>query len=984
MQPNADQLKELKKSLSGELHYDEVMRILYATDASAYRELPLAVAIPKTKADIIQLINFANRYQSSLIPRTAGTSLAGQVVGNGIVVDVSQHFTKILEVNREEGWVVVEPGVIRDELNMHLKKFGLFFGPETSTANRAMIGGMVGNNSCGSNSVVYGSTREHLMEVEVILADGTETVFKEIDLATFNSKCQPVPGKSDLETSIYQEVDKMLQEGRNQKLITDNYPKKSIPRRNTGYALDLLLDSQPYNASNDKFNFCQLIAGSEGTLAFMTAIKLHVDPLPPVHKGLLCIHCDSVEASLHANLIALKYKPSACELMDHYILECTKKNVEQNQNRFFVQGDPKAILVVELFGTSMDDVHEKADKLTEELKSQALGYHFPLVTGSDIPKVWTLRRAGLGLLANIAGDAKAVPVIEDTAVAVEDLPAYIADFNEILKKHNLYSVHYAHAGSGELHLRPIINLKTKTGNQLFKTIADEIAALVKKYRGSLSGEHGDGRLRGEYIKYMVGEETYQLIEKVKRIWDPNNIFNPGKIVDTPPMNDQLRYKPGQEVVVPSTFFRFSDSNGILSAAEQCNGSGDCRKTPLSGGTMCPSYMATRNEMETTRARANIVREVITQNDQINPFSKPDMLQVMDLCLSCKGCKSECPSNVDIAKLKAEASFQYYKIHGIPFRTKMIGNFTRLYAMGAIAPSVFNFFAKNVLFANLIKKVLGFAVQRPLPLLQPLTLRKWYAKNKKNNFGIPNNEKRKGQVNLFCDEFTNLTDCHIGIKTIKLLTKLGYDVNIPDHYESGRTYLSKGLLVQAKDLANKNVSKLADQVNENSPLIGLEPSAVLTIKDEYLDLVDESKQEQAALLAANTSLAEEFMLQEIEKGKITKDQFSTSTKEIKLHGHCHQKALSSVVPTKKLLSFPKNFNVQMIPSGCCGMAGSFGYEKEHYELSMNIGEMVLFPAVRSQPAEVVIAAPGTSCRHQIKDGTKKEALHPLEIMWEALV
>ncbi len=984
MHPTIDHLKDLEKSLEGELHYDKVMRILYATDASAYRELPLAVAIPKNKADLIKLVDFANAHHTSLIPRTAGTSLAGQVVGQGIVVDVSQQFTHIIDVNQQEGWVKVEPGVIRDELNIYLKEYGLYFGPETSTANRAMIGGMVGNNSCGSNSVVYGSTREHLMEVEVILSDGSETTFKSLSKEEYKQKCNGDTTSGALETSIYQEIDAILKTEENQNLITNNYPKKSIPRRNTGYALDLLLESQPFGFDNDPFNFCKLIAGSEGTLAFITSVKLHVDPLPPKHKGLLCIHSESVDASLRANLIALKYNPSACELMDHYILECTKKNVEQRQNRFFVEGDPKAILVVELSGQSLEEIKTKAEQLKAEVKALGLGYHFPLVTGEDIPKVWTLRKAGLGLLANIPGDAKAVPVIEDTAVDVEDLPAYIADFNEVLKKYDLYSVHYAHAGSGELHLRPIINLKTATGNQLFKTIADEIATLVKKYKGSLSGEHGDGRLRGEYIKFMVGDQTYQLIERVKEIWDPQNIFNPGKIVNTPPMNEQLRYKPDHQVTVPPTFFKFDDNNGILSAAEQCNGSGDCRKTPLSGGTMCPSYMATKNEKETTRARANIVREVITQNQDGNPFNRKDILEVMDLCLSCKGCKSECPSNVDVAKLKAEASFQYYEANGVPFRTRMIGNFTRLYALGATFPTLFNFFAKNEILAGAIKTVLGFAPQRPLPLLHPLTLRKWYQKHKKSNFGIPKVKNSQGKVNLFCDEFTNLTDTQVGIKTIKLLTKLGYEVVIPNHDESGRTYLSKGLLKQAKSLANKNVEKLIDFVSEETPLIGLEPSALLTIKDEYLDLVDDSKKEKAIKLAENTWLADEFIMNEIDQGKIAKTVFTEAPMEIKLHGHCHQKALSSVVPTKRLLSFPKNYKVQMIPSGCCGMAGSFGYEKEHYEISMKIGELVLFPTVRKQPTETMIAAPGTSCRHQIKDATKKSALHPLEIMWEALV
>ena len=982
MQDLSKLIEDMARDFDGSLHVDKVMRTLYATDASAYREMPMAVAIPKSKEDVKKLINFALTHKVSLIPRTAGTSLAGQVVGAGIVVDVSKHFTKILELNEKEGWVRVQPGVIRDELNHFLKSYGLFFGPETSTANRAMIGGMVGNNSCGSNSVVYGSTRDHLLEVEVLLSDGSETRFGPLTNEAFKEKCEGIGAVGNLEQKIYRELREMLDKPENRALIRKSFPKPSIPRRNTGYALDLLVDTAPFADSEEPFNFCRLIAGSEGTLAFITEIKLHVNTLPPKHKGLLCAHFNSIDDSLRANLVALKYNPSACELMDHYILECTKQNIEQRQNRFFVEGDPSAVLVVELTGHNDDEVNQKATSLIKDLKNHQLGYHFPLVTGDDIKKVWTLRKAGLGLLANIPGDAKAVPVIEDTAVAVEDLPDYISDFNNILKKYDLYSVHYAHAGSGELHLRPIINLKTKQGNQLFRTIAEEISALVKKYNGSLSGEHGDGRLRGEFIKYMVGAESYALLEKVKKIWDPNNIFNPGKIVDTPSMNENLRYQPEQKYPELKTLLNFDANQGILRAAEQCNGSGDCRKTVLTGGTMCPSYMVTRNEKDTTRARANIIREAITYMQKDNPFDSEEIKDVMDLCLSCKGCKSECPSNVDIAKLKAEASFQYYQSNGVPFRTRMIGNFNKAYAMGAMIPWLFNFFAKNRLSSFLIKSVMGFASERSLPLLYKTTLREWYRNNKKTNFGRSEETGSKGTVNLFCDEFTNLNDTEIGIKAIRLLTSLGYKVHMPNHEESGRTYLSKGMLKEARKLANKNIGLLRNEVTKATPLIGIEPSAILTLRDEYPDLAGVEDIAAARSLAENTFLIDEFIANEIDKGNITPDQFTSEKQLIKLHGHCHQKALSSLTYTKKMLSLPSNFTVQLIPSGCCGMAGSFGYEKEHYELSMNIGELVLFPTVRNQPDDVLIAAPGTSCRHQIMDGTQKQALHPVEILWNA--
>lgn len=976
-------LEKISNQLQGDLYWDDTMRKLYATDASAYREMPLAVAIPKNNDDIKKLIDFASTNNTALIPRTAGTSLAGQVVGSGIIVDVSKHFTGILEVNTKEKWVRVQPGVVRDELNIHLKPFGLYFGPETSTANRAMIGGMIGNNSCGSNSVVYGSTREHLLSVKCFLSDGTHTEFKEESTISFHEKREGIGVSSPLEKALYQQTWTMLSDAKNSANIDQEFPKKSIERRNTGFAIDLLKDSTVFDKDAAPFNFCKLIAGSEGTLAFITEAKLSLDPLPPKETALLCIHCHSIRESLEANLIALKFNPSASELMDHYILECTKENREQRANRFFVNGDPEAILVVELKRNSKVELDKDVKALKEELKANNLGYDFPVVSGEDVKKVWTLRKAGLGLLSNIPGDAKAVPVIEDTAVDVVDLPNYIDDFNKVLDKHNLYCVHYAHAGSGELHLRPILNLKTEEGNKMFKTIANEIAQLVKKYKGSLSGEHGDGRLRGEYIPFMIGEDNYQLIKDVKKCWDPLLIFNPNKIVDTPPMNTSLRFTAGQKTPLFDTVLDFSNTEGLVRAAELCNGSGDCRKTPLSGGTMCPSFMATRNEKDTTRARANILREVLTHSNQENPFDSDEIKDVLDLCLSCKGCKSECPSNVDMGKLKAEFTHQYYQSNKIPIRTRLISKFATFSKWGTIAPSLHNFAFSDPVFSGIIKSFMGIASKRSMPLLANTSLEKWFRKEKSRLHELAQQVDLGKKVYLFCDEFTNYNDVHIGQVSIELLSRLGYTVEIPKHEESGRTYLSKGMLNEARKIARKNVELLKNIISEDSPLIGIEPSAILSFRDEYIDLNRGQQQEDARNLAIHCLTIEEFIAREKEAGCIRSEQFEDKKQLIKLHGHCHQKALSSLVPSKQMLSLPKGYKVQLIPSGCCGMAGSFGYEKEHYDLSMKIGEMVLFPTVREQEENTIIAAPGTSCRHQIKDGTTREALHPVEVLYGAL-
>lgn len=969
-------LAELAYALEGELYSDQMMRTLYATDASAYRELPLAVALPRNETDIEKLIQFALANNTSLIPRTAGTSLAGQVVGAGIVVDVSKYFTNILEVNTEEQWVRLQPGVIRDELNMFLKSQGLIFGPETSTANRAMIGGMVGNNSCGSNSLIYHSTREHTLEVTGFLSDGSKTSFKALSFDDFVDKC----ALPSLEGEVYRQIRTILSDYSNQQEIRAQFPKPNIQRRNTGYAIDLLLDTDPFTAGTAPFNFCKLICGSEGTLFFMTEIKLHVDKLPMYPTGLLCVHFQTLDDALRANLIALAHNPLVCELMDHYILERTANNLEQQQNRFFVEGTPEAILIVEYDGRDETEIRDRIAKVESDMRAEGLGYYFPIVFGTDRNRVWNLRKAGLGLLSNMPGDEKPVAVIEDTAVAVEDLPAYVADFNTILARYGLYAVHYAHAATGELHLRPIINLKTKEGNQLFREVAVEIAKLVKRYQGSLSGEHGDGRLRGEFISYMIGERNYQLLRDIKKKWDPSGIFNPGKIVDSPAMNTFLRYEPEAATRPIETVFRYAGQD-ILGHAEQCNGSGDCRKTELSGGTMCPSYMASRNEKDTTRARANILREFLTHSTQENPFDHPEIKEVMDLCLSCKGCKIECPSSVDMAKMKADFLQRYYDVHGVPLRSRMIGNVDRLMDWMSYLPSFYNWSVQNPIVGKLAKRMVGFAEERSLPLLGGQTLRKWFLHRDKP---ILKQGEVKRTVYFFCDEFTNYNDLKIGQQAVLLLEYIGYEVLMIPHVSSGRALLSKGLLRDAQKLANKNVRLFSSRLSADTPLLSVEPSAILTFRDEYVDLVDLELEPEARRIAPHAMLIEEFLVHEFEKGRISSDLFDQAERHILLHTHCQQKAWKLQGYTESVLKILKGAKVNVIPSGCCGMAGSFGYEKEHYDLSMQVGNLVLFPAIHKKSAQEIVVAPGTSCRHQIKDGTGQKALHPVEVLYQALV
>lgn len=970
---------QLVSRITGKLHTGSTLRRLYATDASEYQELPAGVVFPANEADLREIIRFANRNRLGLIPRAAGTSLAGQCVGNGLVVDISAGFTQILSVDRATRRVRVQPGVVRNELNHAIAGDGLFFGPETSTANRAMMGGMVGNNSCGSNSIVYGSTRDHLVSARGFLSDGSEATFGPLTRDEFAAKCA---GPDTLETRIYQHIRDILADPENRRQITENFPLPSIPRRNTGYALDLLMDADALDPqSGHPFNFCRLIAGSEGTLFFAVELEFDCSPLPPPHAALVCGHFTSIHESLLANLLALPHGPSACELIDRHILECTRANLSQARNRSFVVGDPGAVLVVEIRRDTRAEAEAAVAAVTTAWQQAGFGYAMPVLWDEEGHKVWELRRAGQGLMSNVRGDAKPREVVEDTAVDVRDLPAYIAEFDELLRtKYGIGCVYYAHAGSGELHTRPLFDLKTPEGLKMFRDVATDIALLVKKYRGSLSGEHGDGRLRGEFIPLMVGPHCYGLMRAVKALFDPLGVFNPGKIVDTPPMDTLLRHQPGHATPDYATVFDFSAADGVVRAAEKCNGSGDCRKGPLAGGTMCPSYMATREEQHSTRARANILRQILNHPADANrPFDSAEIKAVMDLCLSCKACKSECPSSVDIAKLKAEFLQHYHDAHGVPLRSWIVARFAASARLASLAPALYNAVLQTPALRRLANRLLGFHPDRTMPRLNRTPLHRWFATR------APLQSARGiiGRVHLFCDEFTDFNDLDAGIATVELLELLGYQVTLPAHAESGRASLSKGLVRRAKVFANENVRLLAPVVSAREPLIGIEPSAILGFRDEYPELVDPALREAARLLAPHCLMLDEFLAAELDAGRIDAALFTREPRAIHLHGHCHQKALASLEPTVRLLSLPENFSVSVIPSGCCGMAGSFGYEAEHYQVSMSVGELVLFPAVRDLTDEALVAAPGTSCRHQIHDGTGRRALHPAQILRAAL-
>jgi len=961
------QLTSLKQQLSGELYDSTLVKSLYATDASVYRELPYAVALPKTTADIKCLIEFAQSNALSIIPRAAGTSLAGQCVGDGIVVDVSKYMNAILEINTQEQWVRVQPGVVRDHLNTFLKPYGFFFGPNTSTANRCTMGGMVGNNSCGSTSIEYGSTRDHTLAIKAILSDGSAVEFTTLTRDEFNSKTKGTSLESNLYKQIYAELaNPIIREQ-----IIEGYPKASISRRNTGYAVDTLMHSNVFEDTQEMFNFSKLLCGSEGTLAFTTELKLQIVPLPKPFQIVLNAHFNSITESLQATLVAMKLAPSACELMDKTILDCTKDNITQQKNRFFVEGDPEAILMVEFRGATIEEARQQAKMLETQLKATQLGYAYTLVEGDDCNKVWDLRKAGLGLLANIPGAAKAVACIEDTAVDLADLPLYIEAFTSLMKSYHQKAVYYAHAGAGELHLRPILNLKSSSDVTLFRSISEASAKLVKSYQGALSGEHGDGRVRSEFIPLVLGEDNYQLLKRIKSTWDSSSLFNPGKIVDAVPMDKALRYEADHPISKLETLYNFESTGGILNTVEKCNGSGDCRKLSFAGGTMCPSYRATLDEIDSTRGRANVLREFLTQNTKENPFDHTEIKEAMDLCVSCKACKSECPSNVDMASLKAEFLYQYQKTNPISLRSKLIAHNARINAVTHKFAGIYNFIGTRSWFKSLI----GVHSKRLLPNLKSKTLRQWFSSIQQKS--------HSKSIYLFCDEYTNHFDVELGKKTILLLNKLGYKVFMPAHSESARAYISKGFLEEAKTIATNNVSIFSALISNDKPLIGIEPSAILGFRDEYPNLVDANLRSTAENLAENVFTIEEFLAKELNAHKIDISKFTTKSETVYYHGHCHQKALSSNTYAETILKMPPNFKVETIDSGCCGMAGSFGYEKEHFDLSQQIGEDRLFPFLRELKKEVIVSASGTSCRHQIRDGVNKTALHPIEILYNAL-
>ncbi len=1004
----------LVAELEGELETDALHRILFATDASVYREVPRAVVFPRSEADIVACVRFAGRYGVPITPRAGGTSLAGQAVGNGMVVDISRHLRKIIEINAEEGYAIVEPGVVRDQLNAALREQGYWFGPNTSTANRCTLGGMFGNNSCGSTSITVGSTRDHVLEARVVLSDGSvcsltpspsfltpspspeeRGTFSLVGDEKQSSPEKSLSGGSPLSfgegsgvraeqaeikpilQNVHRYLHTHLSNPATREAIAAAYPKPGVTRRNNGYALDLLARQAPFDPDGPPLNLCTLLAGSEGTLAFTTRLKVNILPLPPRGSAVVALHFRSIDASLRATQLSMETAPFMCELMDDTILQLALENPDQRKNAAFVEGNPRALLLVEYRAATDELALDLARRLGESLMQPTAlaepAYAAPALQGQQqTDRVWALRAAGLGILGNMVGDAKAVACIEDTAVALPDLADYIAEFEELMQLYQQHPVFYAHAGAGELHLRPILDLKKSEDRRRFHDITRDVARLVKKYRGSLSGEHGDGRVRGQFLPEMLGPEVYALLVGLKRTWDPKGIFNPGKIVEAPAMNEGLRYAADQDIPDYPTTLDFSADDGYLAAAEKCNGSGDCRK--LSGGAMCPSYRATLHEKDSTRGRANVLREILTQDQRKNPWTHPALAEAMDLCLSCKACTSECPSTVNMTVLKAEYLQQRHDREGIPLRTRLIAANELLYRLGGKVPGLAN--AVLDVAGPLMKRLIGIAPGRSLPRFPDESLRTFYERER------PRVEGKRGKLYFFGDEFVNYQDVSVGRAALRLWWKLGYGVEWLQHAGSGRAELSKGLLRRARKQAARNIEVFADRVGEDAPLVGLEPSAILGFRDEYPRLFRGDFRARAQVLAKYAMTFDEWLFAEFTAGRVGTEDFGTKRQEIVLHVHCHERALGEASTCAAVLSLPANFNVTLLDSGCCGMAGSFGYEAEHYEVSRKIAEQSLISKLRGRSADTVVVAAGTSCRHTVKDELGVRALHVAEVLGES--
>ncbi len=956
-----EMVEDLGRLVSGEVRFDKMSRVLYSTDASMYEIEPIGVVIPRLAEDVIAVVETANKYGVSVLPRGGGTSLGGQTVGHSIVMDFSKYMRDIIEVNEEERWVRTQPGIVLDVLNHCLRDRGLLFAPDPSTSNRGNVGGALGNNSCGAHSIMWGKTVDNVRELDVVLSDGSATRFGGMDGAQLEAKMRG----DGLEGNIYRDLFRIGEANRDE--IIARYPK--IQRRVSGYNLDEFVGGMG-------FDMARFVVGSEGTLVTITEAKLNLVPKPKF-TGLGVLHCASLLESMEATVAALEFQPAAVELIGSMIIRQAKSNLAYSRITDFIDGDPEALLAIEMVGDSQDEVISKLVNLGAIFSGRNLGYTFlRLLRPEDQNKVWDVRKAGLGLMMNVPGDAKPLPFVEDTAVAPEHLPDFVRRFDEIVTSHGTEAGYYGHASVGCLHIRPLINPKRREDVDRMVAIAEEVGDLVIEYGGSMSGEHGDGLVRSWFNRKMFGDQLYGAFRDVKRAFDPNGIMNPGKIVDSQPMTENLRISPEYRPIQLNTGFAFRSEGSFAHGIEMCNGQGACRKTLE--GTMCPSYMATREEEHSTRGRANALRAALSGALPAGSLTDKRLYDVLDLCLECKGCAAECPSNVDMAKLKYEFLNQYHKTNRLPLRNRFFGNIATLSKFGSFFAPFSNWANRLPPVRRMMESQAGIDSRRELPPFAAQTFVQWF----RARGGSPDSVNRLGQVVLFPDTFTNYNHPELGRATVKVMETLGYQVILPDLRCCGRPMLSKGMLDKAKENAARNVDTIHRYIESGAKLVGIEPSCILTFADEYPDMLPHDAH-RSARIAENTMLVEQFIAYALERGAQLRLDGSNLPDKILLHGHCHQKARVGTGPALNILRSIEGCETVEINSGCCGMAGSFGYETEHYDISMQIGEMSLFPTIREQNGDFIVVAEGVSCRQQIAHGTNKRARHLVEVLADAL-
>ncbi|MEZ4827378.1 MAG: FAD-linked oxidase C-terminal domain-containing protein [Bacteroidia bacterium] len=946
-------LLELRQEIRGDLHTDDYSLGLYSTDASIYQIRPLAVVAVKDEADVLTAVKIAGKYGVTLLPRGGGTSLAGQTVGHSLVLDFSRYMNQVLELNEAERWVRVQPGLVRDELNAILAPYNLHFAPDPATSSRANVGGMIGNNSSGTKSILYGKTVDHVLEARFLLADGTLLHLKNHGPEAW----QQVSGKNDREGEIYREFKKIIELNRTE--IEARFPK--VMRRVGGYNLDEFIHT-------DQWNLAKLITGSEGTLGIMLEAKINLEPLP-AYESVCVVHYHSVLDAIRSVETMLKYQPAAVEILDDVVVSLSRTNLETARHSHFIEGNPAAILIVEFYGETPDDVETRPLQMIEELRSKGMGYAHPLFTDAkNHDDVWVIRKKGLGLMLGIKGKAKPLPFIEDAGIPIPHLPEYIDRVLKLCAELDTKVSMYAHASVGVIHVRPILDLREETDIQKLTQIAERTFQLVMEYGGSWSGEHGDGLVRSPFNEKFFGPVVYQALKDVKALFDPENRMNPGKIVEAPPMDQNLRYGKTYRATPPKTHFHYRQEEGFEAAVDMCTGVGECRK--VLSGTMCPSFIATRNEEHSTRGRANALRLAMSGQLDEEGLASPRLREVLDLCLSCKGCKSECPSNVDMARLKSDVAQLYYDKHGAGLRDKLIrdsGKAAKTMS-GPIAPVV-NRVQKSRLFRIALEKMAGFDQRRTLPEYASQTFEKWYAKQPKpENTGKP-------KVVLFIDTFINYHEPQLGIAALQLLRDCGYAVHPAFAGCCQRPKISHGFLKEAKTDGELTVRKLDEFVKDKIPVVAVEPSCASALTDDLPDLLDDVALGER--IKKGLKMIDVFLAEEKAAGRLQVDIELIATENL-LHGHCHQKALYGTKSMQQLVS-GNGKSVKEIPSGCCGMAGSFGYEKEHYDLSQKIGERKLFPAIKSAGAQTGIIACGFSCRHQIEHFTGKKARHWVEMV-----